>query len=240
LHLNSALRNLHRARAKQNCSKTVKIRKIMESFTECYGIDFGAQMAGTTVVAEYSSGGITLHASRKGQNADTFLQKIFVSSPPIAPASTLVCIDAPLSLPSVYSAQQVASEVASETDSEADYFYRAADRALAAMSPMFLGGLTARAMRFAAVLKASNYAVLETYPAAQARRLGLKEHDYKGAKASIGAVVEILAKEFPCSLPDDIPTWHHVDALLCLCAALRYNEQQHEQYGDPSEGVIVV
>ena len=196
--------------------------------TSRYGIDFGAQMAGTTVVAEYSNGCITLHASRKGQNADTFLQKLFIA----VPSTSLVCIDAPLSLPSVYS-----SHVAS---AEADYFYRAADRVLAAMSPMFLGGLTARAMRFVAVLKASNYAVLETYPAAQARRLGLKEYDYKGAKASIGAVVEILAKEFPCALPDDIPTWHHVDALLCLCAALRYGKQQHEQYGNVSEGVIIV
>jgi hypothetical protein len=31
-----------------------------------------------------------------------------------------------------------------------------------------------------------------------------------------------------------------VDALLCLCGALRYGEQQHEQYGDVGEGVIVV
>lgn len=200
----------------------------MESFTECYGIDFGAQMAGTTVVAEYSEGCITLHASLKGKSADTFLQKLFATFP----APMLVCIDAPLSLPSVYS-----SHVAG---AEADYFYRAADRALAAMSPMFLGGLTARAMRFAALLRASNHTVLETYPAAQARRLDLKKYDYKGAKASIGGVVGILAKEFSCSLPNEIPTWHHVDALLCLCAALRYREQQHEQYGDLSEGVIVV
>jgi uncharacterized protein len=205
---------------------------------ELYGIDFGAQMAGTTVVAEYSSVGITLHTSRKGQNTDTFLQKLFASISP----TTLVCIDAPLSLPSVYSSGVNAAEAdhAEADRTEADYFYRAADRALAAMSPMFLGGLTARAMRFAAGLQARNCAVLETYPAAQARRLGLKELDYKGMKASIGGVCEIIAQEFPCALPNEIPTWHHVDALLCLCAAIRYGKQEHEQYGERSEGVIII
>lgn len=195
---------------------------------ECYGIDFGSQLAGTTVVACYHDGAITLQASAKKKNADTFLEQCFQ---PTAP-QTIVCIDAPLSLPRVY---REGTEV-----QDADYFYRAADRELRAMSPMFLGGLTARAMRFAAYTRKRGYAVWETYPAAQARRLGLERYDYKGGNTSIRAVMEVLASEFPCDVPSDLPTWHHVDALLCLLAALRLRAGSHELYGAKDEGVIIV
>lgn len=197
---------------------------------ELYGIDFGAQMAGTTVVAHYADDNIRLYASEKKRNADSFLERVFAD----VASNAIVCIDAPLSLPKVYQ-----HGVKAETG---DYFYRAADRALLAMSPMFLGGLTARAMRFTASLKTRCSAVCEVYPAALAERLHLNNIGYKQEKAQIPVVYEILQGEFSCALPamSELPSWHHVDALLCLLSAFRYAEKRHETYGDREEGVIVV
>ncbi len=220
---------------------------------ELFGIDFGAQMAGTTVIAHFSEASqhISLIASVKKQSADALLKQYFHEvfhreniTTEGASILHIVSIDAPLSLPRVY------TTATKNNPDEDDYLFRHADRELSAMSPMFLGGLTARAMRLTAFLQTNkilsnaqtNLTILETYPAAQARRLGLKELDYKGEKARIGRVCEQLQQEFPCALPpqEEIQTWHHVDALLCLCASLRFARKQHETYGDAEEGQIFI
>lgn len=136
-----------------------------------------------------------------------------------------IFIDAPLSLPGVYR----------ELPQHHDYFFRAADRALRAMSPLFLGGLTARAMQLAATAP-DPVRFFETYPSAVARRLGLGELGYK---KTLPPVVEALTNHTSVAFhPDELPTWHHVDALLAWLAGERFLRQEHDVYGTPEEGLI--
>ena len=95
------------------------------------GVDYGSKLAGTTVIAYNMGDGIRLERSKKNQDADQMIIDFVAEYNP-----QVIGIDAPLSLPGVYTGL-VGFE---------DYHYRACDKALKAMSPMFLGGLTARAM----------------------------------------------------------------------------------------------
>ena len=61
------------------------------------GIDFGSQLAGTTVICREVEGQIALFRSPKGGAADRFLEEHFSALPPC-----LIGLDAPLSLPGVY------------------------------------------------------------------------------------------------------------------------------------------
>jgi predicted nuclease with RNAse H fold len=205
------------------------------------GIDFGAKMAGTTVITYLQGEKFVLFASEKNKDADTFIESFFESTFS-KELPSVVCIDAPLSLPGVYRG----------LEGYDDYFYRRADRALNAMSPMFLGGLTARAMRLHNRLKASGkpngISLVETYPAEHARRLGLKAFGYKEQKVQISSVVEVIHTAFADVLP--LPssvfhpilfsTWHHVDALLALLAASRIQSGIEDVFGDNMEGKIVL
>jgi uncharacterized protein len=193
------------------------------------GIDFGSKLAGTTVLCtwEASAGTLALYSSRKNQDADRFIIERIDKLQPGA-----VFLDAPQSLPGVYT----------RPGQYSDYFYRAADRQLRAMSPMFLGGLTARAMQLKAGLSTAGIPVYETYPAQQARRLGLTDLGYKKTAAGIPAVCAMIRAEYSF-LPireSDFRTWHQVDALLALLAAIRFEQGVHEVYGDEGEGIIVV
>jgi predicted nuclease with RNAse H fold len=125
------------------------------------GIDYGSKLAGTTAVAwlDTVTQAIAITCSLKGKDADVFLYDCLVKLNPAC-----VFIDAPLSLPGVYSLGGAYT----------DHFFRQADKQLQAMSPMFLGGLTARAIKLKKELNAISVPVFETYPAAQAIRLGLK------------------------------------------------------------------
>ncbi len=96
------------------------------------GIDYGAKLAGTTAISFVENNQIKTVQSVRKQNADTFCLDWISRLKP-----DFIMIDAPLSLPLAYFGKGD------------DYFYRQADRELKAMSPLFLGGLTARAMRLA-------------------------------------------------------------------------------------------
>ncbi len=96
------------------------------------GIDFGAKTAGTTVICQQEGGFFRFHRCEKGDDADAWLDERVSMFAPSA-----IYIDAPLSLPGAYFGKGQ------------DYFYRSADRLAGGMSPMFLGGLTARAIRLA-------------------------------------------------------------------------------------------
>jgi predicted nuclease with RNAse H fold len=108
------------------------------------GIDYGAKLAGTTVAAWNENGSLHWKCSGKKQDADKWLEEKLLQLRP-----DLIFMDAPLSLPGVYSGQGT------------DYFYREGDRALGAMSPMFLGGLTARAMQLKANLTEEGFQILK-------------------------------------------------------------------------------
>lgn len=191
------------------------------------GIDYGSKLAGTTVIAQASEEmEVFFTTSEKKKDADAFLLQTLRPLPP-----SLIFIDAPLSLPGKYR----------YPDRYNDFFYRQADRQLKAMSPMFLGGLTARAMRLQENLNAQGHRLCEAYPAALARLWQLKDLHYKKQKEHIPAVLDFLQQQSPLRLSQAPPTtWHHVDAFLALLTAYRHAQQSHQTYGNPEEGLIVV
>lgn len=197
-----------------------------QQIPEFAGIDYGSKLAGTTVIAFQGASGLELASSTARRDADRFVLEWCRQHRP-----RRLFIDAPLSLPGVYR----------ELPGFDDYFYRRSDRALSAMSPMFLGGLTARAMQLRATLEEEGIAVYEVYPGGLASLLSLDRDRYKKSKEHIPTVLEGLARFFP-TLPEAtvVPTWHHVDALLAWLSGWRYRQGRHRQYGDPAEGLILL
>lgn len=190
------------------------------------GIDYGSKMAGTTVIAKWDGTSVQLFQSEKKKDADQFVKTTIATQ-----QIETVFLDAPLSLPGVYKGLEGCE----------DYFYRKGDKELKAMSPMFLGGLTARAMKLCQELEHRNIQVMEVYPGHLARSLNLKDWDYKKQKAALPTFLP----HFQTLLPYDIAAltidnWHQVDALLALFSGLRFLAGKHEQFGLTAEGVILV
>ncbi len=202
--------------------------------TRIAGIDYGSKLAGTTVIAFVNeSSEIVFAASDKNKDADRFIIEWANNYQP-----THIFLDAPLSLPSVYQ----------NFDGYNDYFYRAADRAVQAMSPLFLGGLTARAMQLKNNLQKIEVEVTEVYPSHLAKTLNLDKQLYKKQKEYISALIPLLFDALSAfvSLSSYHPmnlstlTWHHFDALLALCSGFRYLNNQHLTFGNSEEGLIIV
>jgi len=193
------------------------------------GVDYGSKGAGTTVIStlDGQTGETNFAQSSKNGDADRFLLDRLLDYQPAA-----VFLDAPLSLPGVYR----------DLSGCHDYFYRLADKQLKAMSPMFLGGLTARAMQLKAALERRGLTVYETYPAAQAQRMHLGEKGYKKELPAILPVLACIQAGFPAIRPNpgDVISWHHVDALLALVTAVRFAAHQQQVCGTAEEGVILV
>jgi predicted nuclease with RNAse H fold len=193
------------------------------------GIDYGSKLAGTTVLSTFDpkTGRTQFQRSARKQDADEFLLDLL---PGDAPAC--VFLDAPLSLPGIYRGLPNCR----------DYFFRQADKEVKAMSPMFLGGLTARAMQLKELLEGRGLPVYETYPAAQAKRLGLQKAGYKGESAYLPAVLKLVLESYPSIVLEisEVAAWHHLDALLALVAAIRFTKGEHTLYGETAEGVIIV
>lgn len=194
----------------------------MNQYDGLWGIDFGSKMAGTTVICYCQNDHIYFTQSRKNENADEkILQFVKDKSP------TLIMIDAPLSLPYVY------SQKIHET---ADFFYRQCDRELKAMSPMFLGGLTARAMKLNHCVTRSGILMMETYPAAQARKLGFKE--YKTQNCHTLALM--ISQKYSLKLNEQLSNFHQLDAFMAFVGGIHYLQNQYEAFGNKEEGLIIV
>jgi predicted nuclease with RNAse H fold len=97
-----------------------------------WGIDFGKKLSGNTVICEKNGDLTRFYRASKDTDADKFITGLIKDVRP-----EIIFIDAPLSLPAAYH----------DSENYQDYFYRLCDRQLKAMSPMFLGGLTARAIK---------------------------------------------------------------------------------------------
>ncbi len=191
------------------------------------GVDYGSKLAGTTVIAHLLNGSIRLYQSQKKKDADAFLRNWVKEQAP-----SHLFLDAPLSLPGVYTMPSLYD----------DYFYRKADRELRAMSPMFLGGLTARAMRLKKEWSDTDIRLVEIYPAKLADLLLIRALGYKKQKAQLERVLEKMAPAlhgFEWS-PSEIDNWHQVDALLALMSGLRFLKDEHLAFGEEKEGIIVV
>ncbi|MEZ5058281.1 MAG: hypothetical protein R2879_14700 [Saprospiraceae bacterium] len=188
------------------------------------GIDYGSKLAGTTYVAYDQNGQIHLTGVEKKKDADLWLQNLI---PELKPE--YIFMDAPLSLPGVYSG-----------DGE-DYFYRKADRDCMAMSPMFLGGLTARAMRLKAFFKKIDLKIFETYPARVVdTQPGLPDLYRKKDKNALQPFVEKLEKLLPYDFAKRPETWHEADAILAWLSGFRYAMGKALSFGDEKEGLIWV
>lgn len=186
------------------------------------GIDYGSKMAGTTVIAFEQNGLVKLISSKKNQDADQMILNFVAEHQP-----DLIGLDAPLSLPGVYTGLAGCS----------DYFYRACDKALKAMSPMFLGGLTARAMKLrSAILSTTEF--IEVYPGMAAKGLELKQFFYKKKEAQYGVMLNRLLPELEFKTPIEINTSHEFDALLALYITKKYRNGSANEAGDAIEGVI--
>lgn len=186
------------------------------------GIDYGSKLAGTTVIARAENGSIQFAQSQKKKDADHFILDQLASTAP-----TTIFLDAPLSLPGAYFGRGT------------DYFYRSADRALKAMSPMFLGGLTARAMRLKKELTDRGHQVIEAYPGGLARQIGLPKDQYKKQKTFLPVIIDLITTQIPIKfVKTDLITWHHVDALLACWTGWRYHEGIAQSFGEEEEGEI--
>lgn len=192
------------------------------------GIDYGSRLAGTTVIAFYSvrDGHIAFLKTTKGQDADAFILEYFGQHP-----WKTAFLDAPLSLPEVYR----------DPSPGRDFFYREADRATGAMSPMFLGGLTARAMRLASDLDRKGIATREVYPGKLAKGIRLDDLGYKTKAAAPADLAAAVQELFPFPVHwAAVDNWHTFDALLAYISGWRYTQGKHEAYGDPREGQIII
>ncbi|MFZ5972245.1 MAG: DUF429 domain-containing protein [Bacteroidota bacterium] len=184
------------------------------------GIDFGSKLAGTTCVCYAEGNRLRVVQSQKKADADEFLMHHLGSRP-----FALAGIDAPLSLPRVYSGVGD------------DYFFRQADRQLKAMSPMFLGGLTARAMRLRHLLQQQGVNVIECYPAALVDQTETLQHTYKKDLAGFHQSVATWLQAFQVPA---FANWHQADSVLAWISAWRYSRGLHLSVGHAEEGVIIV
>lgn len=190
------------------------------------GIDFGSKTAGTTVICiGNNEQPLDLVASVKKQDADAMLLSVLKGAKP-----EFATIDAPLSLPGVYL----------NTNQKTDYFYRSVDVHLKAMSPMFIGGLTARAIRLKDECSRFQLPLFETYPAAFVKQFELTKYYQKKETAKLAPFIDALLEVFPAKVKHtQLPTWHHVDALIAWISCYRMAHDQHLTFGD-DEGHIFI
>ncbi len=180
------------------------------------GIDYGAKMAGTTEICYLNADKLNCTCTKKNENADTFIQQKIKELRPVQ-----IFIDAPLSLPLAYSNKGI------------DFHYRECDRLLSAMSPMFLGGLTARAMTIKNLYPEIEF--YEAYPKMVSKTQNLHEW-YKN---DITNYITELQKTIEFSLPTNLKNWHEIDAILAWIAGSRYNSNTAKMVGNPEEGIII-
>lgn len=184
------------------------------------GIDLGARSSGNTAVCHRERGLFRFARSTKGSDGDAWLETHIAALAP-----TVIYIDAPLSLPGVYFGRGQ------------DHFFRLADHQAGGMSPMFLGGLTARAIRLAEGWRARGIIVHEAYPAA------LLRHSWEHLRIAAGRAIprhKLRLMAGMCLLPPPEPRdRHEADAWLCWVIGHRHQRGEAVAFGDVSEGLIL-
>jgi predicted nuclease with RNAse H fold len=186
------------------------------------GIDFGSQLAGTTVVCWLEGKVVHARQSEKGRSADAFVAEWLRLLQP-----EWVALDAPLSLPGVYRGLTHCR----------DYHYRLADREAKAMSPLFLGGLTARAMQL--VAEHPHIRWLEAYPARRAELLGLPPTGLRKKDPEALNLLGPMLVTKGWQLHSAMPTHNHaLDALLALCIGFDAVRNEATMLGDANEGLL--
>jgi len=198
---------------------------IFKMQTVIAGVDYGAKLSGNTAVAILKKGKVELFKTKVKENADDFIVEVLTKH-----QVKMVFIDAPLSLPRSY--QGIKEETVPE------FFYRQCDKETGAMSPLFLGGLTARAIALKYLLNQKGIEVYETYPSYLCRLLNIERvKTADGVFEMFHRIKNELNGLFGNIEPQTI---HEIDALLALYSAIRFCQQQHVVLGDASEGEILV
>jgi uncharacterized protein len=198
---------------------------IFEMQTVIAGVDYGAKLSGNTAVAVLKKGKVELFKTKVKENADDFIVEVLSKH-----QVKMIFIDAPLSLPRSY--QGIKEET------EPEFFYRQCDKETGAMSPLFLGGLTARAIALKYCLNRKEIEVYETYPSYLCRLLNIdRVKTADGVFEMFHRIKNELNGLFGNIEPQTI---HEIDALLALYSAIRFCQQQHVVLGDASEGEILV
>lgn len=170
------------------------------------GIDYGSKLAGTTAIAMLDENNkFKLIQSQKNADADEMILQMIENFQP-----DLIALDAPLSLPKGLLTGNM----------EDDFFYRKADKELKAMSPMFLGGLTARAIKIAAICKKQEIEIIESYPAAFIKAENLSEFYNKKDVSQLGNFIKKSSSNFQFKIPKT-SNWHALDACICLEIGIR-------------------
>ncbi len=186
------------------------------------GVDFGAKMAGTTAVTLLDGDQLVFMQSAKGKDADQWLVNIVTQY-----NISKVYIDAPLSLPGAY------------FGIGNDYNFRQSDIELNAMSPMFLGGLTARAIKLNATLSKLQVQCTEVYPGGFIRQ----NHDLKMLydKKKLTTILPLLDQLngfLPHQLLEYPQNYHQLDSLICWFIGYKHITGSALSVGNPSEGLI--
>jgi len=187
------------------------------------GVDYGSKLAGTTVVCYKEAGTLRFLQSEKKKDADLMLINFLKTH-----KFNQVFFDAPLSLPKAY------------FGNDDDFFYRKGDRILGAMSPMFLGGLTARAIKLKTAFNKDGIAFFEAYPGGLAKELDLPNNEYKKEAAFIVPLTNMLVESYQLKLKVFPANWHQFDSLLAYLIGLRYHAGNANFFGEESEGGIWV
>lgn len=191
-----------------------------DKYKKLLGIDYGGKTSGNCALAFIENGKIVSTQISKTKNPDLEIKKFILEE-----SIDLVFIDAPLSLPIVYSDPLLGS----------NYHYRQADMETNAMSPMYLGGFTARAMELKNSLKPIE--VKETYPK-QFLKLFSLVYSEETAMKTLNKAIEYTATSL--ELSETIKSKHQFDAILALLSALRFVNNYHTIYGNEKEGLIYI
>lgn len=194
-----------------------------------FGIAYGSKLSGNTVISIMKNNKIYFLDVDENVDCDEFILNAARHFKP-----EIVYINAPLSVPAVYKC----------VNGFKDHQFRKADKELCSISPMIIGGVTARAIELKEKLEAElETKVYETCSKSQAKNYCLDQHGYKknglhlvSCRNHIGAQ---LSKKvmFDCT---DVKTWNHLDAFLSLITAMRFVMGMANSHGDPDEGLIYV
>lgn len=187
------------------------------------GIDFGGKMSGTSVIAVPGQTTIRLFNCEKNEDADKFLLDMIQQK-----KISCVFLDAPLNLPCIYKGIQTRE----------DYFFRESDQQLKSVSPMLMGGLTARAMKFSSILKKFGVDCYEVHPPAFISRMKLNEMGYKKETDQIPEISEKISEIIGLPLMHELNTWNEVDALIALAIGILFKQDKAEFCGNPEEGFV--
>lgn len=185
------------------------------------GVDFGAKRAGTSAICYQRNTGLVIVQSLKKQDADVFISGYLQKLNP-----THVFIDAPLTLPGIY------------TGIGDDYFFRDGDKAVGAMSPMFIGGLTARAIKLKDTFP--NIRFMESYPSYLGKYILQNALPMYKKRSKPSAGTEALERISGITMTAEPLNYHQLNAFLCWKTGSRYFSNEALSFGSEQEGLIWV